>query len=131
MRADRLDLYKQLEKKRNSKLLVYVTGTLALGSGMPGIAGFNGPLTLGSIGPNMACLVITILSAPKQIRVPELKQLDGIIISNCWQKLLIRFTKLHAANVSPPLVCRYNEILFVSPILSKCSENLDNTSLAI
>ena len=27
MRADRLDLYKQLEEKRNSKLLVYVTGT--------------------------------------------------------------------------------------------------------
>lgn len=27
MRADRLNLYKQLEEKRNSKLLVYVTGT--------------------------------------------------------------------------------------------------------
>ena len=27
MRIDRLDLYKQLEEKRNSKLLVYITGT--------------------------------------------------------------------------------------------------------
>ena len=27
MRVDRLKLYRQLEEKRNSKLLVYVTGT--------------------------------------------------------------------------------------------------------
>lgn len=27
MRVDRLELYRQLEEKRNSKLLVYVTGT--------------------------------------------------------------------------------------------------------
>ena len=55
-------------------------------------------------GPSIACFVITILSAPKQISVPELKQLEGIMTSISSQKLRIRFTKLHAVKVFPPFV---------------------------
>ena len=102
-----------------------------MGFWIPGIMGFKGPLMLGSIGPSAACFVIISLLAPKQINVPELKQLEGIITSNSLQKLRIKFTKLQAANVSPPLVYKNNEIFFVSPILSNWLENLGNTSLAI
>src|SRR5260370_21471704 len=40
-----------------------LTAARVLG-GAPGTSGFSGPKTLGSIGPRVACRVITIVSAP-------------------------------------------------------------------
>ena len=68
------------------------------------LCGFNGEFVEGSIGPNTACFVMTIPSAPRQMSVPPLSAFEETITSKQSQNWRMRFATLHDAMTSPPLV---------------------------